>query len=80
MPVLGASVFLILDKIKKNAGNRTCTHTILRPQAPEACASANSAIPAFFQPACFALFAPLVDCSLIITQEWDNVNRKIQKN
>lgn len=30
--------------------------------------------------ACFALFAPLVDCSLIITQEWDNVNRKIQKN
>ena len=25
-------------------------------------------------------FAPLIDCSLIITQELDNVNRKIQKN
>ena len=28
---------------KKNAGDGTWTHTILRPQAPEACASANSA-------------------------------------
>ena len=53
---------------------RSCDHRHLKP-----CASANSAIPAFFQPACFALFAPLVDCSLIITQELDNVNRKIRK-
>ena len=30
-----------------NAGNGTWTHTMLPPQAPEACASANSAIPAF---------------------------------
>ena len=32
---------------KNNAGDGTWTHTILRPQAPEACASANSATPAF---------------------------------
>ena len=31
----------------KNAGDGTRTHTILRPQAPEACASANSATPAY---------------------------------
>ena len=30
----------------KNAGDGTWTHTILLPQAPEACASANSATPA----------------------------------
>ena len=54
---------------------RSCDHRHLKP--------ARLPIPPFlhfFQPACFALFAPLVDCSLIITQEWDNVNRKIQKN
>ena len=31
---------------KNSAGSGTWTHTILLPQAPEACASANSAIPA----------------------------------
>ena len=33
-------------KQKKDAGDGTWTHTILLPQAPEACASANSATPA----------------------------------
>ena len=31
---------------KNSAGSGTWTRTILLPQAPEACASANSAIPA----------------------------------
>ena len=31
---------------KKDAGDGTWTHTTLLPQAPEACASANSATPA----------------------------------
>ena len=37
----------LIRKAKNNAGDGTWTHTILRPQAPEACASANSATPAF---------------------------------
>ena len=73
LPLLGALSI-------NGAGERTWTFMGLPPYGPEPYASANSAIPAFFQPACFALFAPLVDCSLIITQELDNVNRKIQKN
>ena len=46
---LAIKEFLSVDnsRIKKDAGDGTWTHTILRPQAPEACASANSATPAF---------------------------------
>ncbi len=54
---------------------RSCDHRHLKP--------ARLPIPPFlhffnrFTSLCLALF---VDCSLIITQELNNVNRKIQKN
>ena len=54
---------------------RSCDHRHLKP--------ARLPIPPFlrfFNRLTSLCFAPLVDCSLIITQELDNVNRKIQKN
>ena len=54
---------------------RSCDHRHLKP--------ARLPIPPFlhFVNRLTSLcLAPFVDCSLIITQEWDNVNRKIQKN
>ena len=53
---------------KNNAGDGTWTHTILLPQAPEACASANSATPAFL------IFAALRDCLIIIPHFYIKVN------
>ena len=53
---------------------RSCDHRHLKP--------ARLPIPPFlhfFNRLASLYFAPLVDCSLIITQELDNVNRKIQK-
>ena len=54
---------------------RSCDHRHLKP--------ARLPIPPFlhfFNRLASLCFALLVDCSLIITQELDNVNRKIQKN
>ena len=54
---------------------RSCDHRHLKP--------ARLPIPPFlhfFNRLTSLHLAPLVDCSLIITQELNNVNRKIQKN
>ena len=54
---------------------RSCDHRHLKP--------ARLPIPPvlhFFNRLTSLCLAPLVDCSLIITQELNNVNRKIQKN
>ena len=73
-PTLYATLVFV-TKEKNNAGDGTWTHTILRPQAPEACASANSATPAFL------MFQSLSrDCLIIIQHIQSNVNTNFQKN